>query len=122
MIGVLLKAGKKEPNGLARCIALSSLGIFVYRELAHETFHPKLKDAIFVLLAALKFNNKAVAQVTMSCSFLLDLILETVVLSAVLRIYNFVGSGSKTFLVEIITNPGLNQDLTYCCGPFGLFS
>ena len=27
MIGVLLKAGKKEPNGLARCIALSSLGI-----------------------------------------------------------------------------------------------
>jgi hypothetical protein len=76
VIGVLLKAGKKEPNGLARCIALSSLGIFVYRELAHETFHPKLKDAIFVLLAALKFNNKAVAQVTMSCSFL-DLILET---------------------------------------------
>ena len=60
---MLLKAGKKEPNGLARCIALSSLGIFVYRELAHETFHPKLKDAIFVLLAALKFNNKAVAQV-----------------------------------------------------------
>ena len=60
---MLLKAGKKEPNGLARCIALSSLGTFVYRELVHQTYHPKLKDAIIVLLAALKFNNKAVAQV-----------------------------------------------------------
>ena len=63
VISVLLKAGKKEPNGLARCIALSSLGTFVYRELVHQTYHPKLKDAIVVLLAALKFNNKAVAQV-----------------------------------------------------------
>lgn len=40
-----------------------SLGTFVYRELVHQTYHPKLKDAIIVLLAALKFNNKAVAQV-----------------------------------------------------------
>lgn len=63
VISVLLKAGKKEPNGLARCIALSSLGTFVYRELVHQTYHSKLKDAIIVLLAALKFNNKAVAQV-----------------------------------------------------------
>jgi len=63
VIKVLLNAGKKEPAGLARCIALSSLGIFVYRELVHESYHPKLKEAITVLLAALKFNNKAVAQV-----------------------------------------------------------
>jgi len=72
VIAVLLKAGKKEPAGLARCIALSSLGIFVYRELVHETYHPKLKDAITVLLAALKFNNKAVAQVASDMLMLLS--------------------------------------------------
>ena len=47
-IGVLLKVGKKEPAGLARCIALSSLGIFVYRELVHKSYHSKLKEAITV--------------------------------------------------------------------------
>ena len=72
VIGVLLKAGKKEPAGLARCIALSSLGIFVYRELVHESYHPKLKEAITVLLAALKFNNKAVAQVASDMLMLLS--------------------------------------------------
>ena len=72
VIAVLLKAGKKEPAGLARCIALSSLGIFVYRELVHETYHPKLKEAITVLLAALKFNNKAVAQVASDMLLLLS--------------------------------------------------
>ncbi len=82
---MLLKAGKKEPNGLARCIALSSLGIFVYRELAHQTFHPKLKDAIFVLLAALKFNNKAVAQVSVFLPKLKDAIF---VLLAALKFNN----------------------------------
>ena len=48
IIGVLLKSGKKEPAGLARCISLSSLGIFVYSELLHESFHPKIKEAIQV--------------------------------------------------------------------------
>lgn len=72
VIAVLLKAGKKEPVGLARCIALCSLGMFVYRELIHETYHPKLKEAITVLLAALKFNNKAVAQVASDMLMLLS--------------------------------------------------
>ena len=72
VIAVLLKAGKKEPVGLARCIALCSLGMFVYRELVHETYHPKLKEAITVLLAALKFNNKAVAQVASDMLMLLS--------------------------------------------------
>merc|ERR1719410_751567 len=72
VIAVLLKAGKKEPVGLARCIALCSLGMFVYRELIHETYHPKLKEAITVLLAALKFNNKAVAQVASDMIMLLS--------------------------------------------------
>lgn len=71
IIGVLLKSGKKEPAGLARCISLSSLGIFVYGELLHESFHPKIKEAIQVLLTALRFNNKAVAQIASDMILLL---------------------------------------------------
>ena len=71
IVGVLLKSGKKEPAGLARCISLSSLGIFVYSELLHESFHPKIKEAIQVLLTALRFNNKAVAQIASDMLLLL---------------------------------------------------
>ncbi len=67
----MLKSGKKEPAGLARCISLSSLGVFVYSELAHESFHPKVKEAIQVLLTALRFNNKAVAQIASDMLLLL---------------------------------------------------
>ncbi|KAI0212730.1 Ral GTPase-activating protein subunit alpha-1 [Lamellibrachia satsuma] len=63
IINVLLKSGKKEPDGLARCIAISSLGIFMYEELSHDIMHPKLKEAVNTLLSTLKFNNKSVAQV-----------------------------------------------------------
>ena len=41
---------------LFRCIALSSLGIFLYEELTHGTLHPKLKEATNVLLGALKVS------------------------------------------------------------------
>ena len=71
IIGVLLKSGKKEPAGLARCISLSSLGIFVYSELIYGSFHPKIKEAIQVLLTALRFNNKAVAQIASDMLLLL---------------------------------------------------
>lgn len=71
VIGVLLKSGKKEPAGLARCISLSSLGMFAYSELVHESFHPKIKEAIQVLLTALRFNNKAVAQIASDMLLLL---------------------------------------------------
>ncbi len=71
-IGVLLKSGKKEPAGLARCISLSSLGTFVYAELAHGSFHPKIKEAVQVLLTALRFNNKAVAQIASDMLLLAD--------------------------------------------------
>ncbi|XP_030854676.1 ral GTPase-activating protein subunit alpha-1 isoform X3 [Strongylocentrotus purpuratus] len=69
LISILLKCGKKEPNCEARCIALCGLGIFVYEELAHTTFHPRIKEAINVLLASLKFQNKLVGQV--ACDMLL---------------------------------------------------
>ena len=48
IVGVLLKSGKKEPAGLARCISLSSLGLFVYNELLNESLHGKIKEAIQV--------------------------------------------------------------------------
>ena len=53
-MAALLKAGKKEPAGLARCIAISSLGIFLYEELSHGTMHQKSKETINVLLATLR--------------------------------------------------------------------
>jgi len=75
LLGVLLKSGKKEPAGLARCVALSSLGVFVYTELATVSasapLHPKIKEAVQVLLTALKFNNKAVAQIASDMIMLL---------------------------------------------------
>ncbi|XP_049857449.1 probable Rho GTPase-activating protein CG5521 isoform X1 [Schistocerca gregaria] len=63
IVPILLRCGKREPTGLARCIALSSLGIYVYQELSHGTCHPRIKDAVNVLLLALRFNNKTVALV-----------------------------------------------------------
>lgn len=56
VIDVLLTAGRKEPAGLARCIALCSIGIFLYEELVHKTKHPKTLEAINVLLAALRVS------------------------------------------------------------------
>ena len=35
-------------TGLARCISLSSLGLFVYNELLNESLHAKIKEAIQV--------------------------------------------------------------------------
>ena len=55
-MAALLKAGKKEPAGLARCIAISSLGIFLYEELSHGTMHQKSKETINVLLATLRVS------------------------------------------------------------------
>lgn len=68
VVGILIRAGRYEPTGIARCIALSALGMFVYRELSNSTFHAKIKDAINILLSALRFNHKVVAQV--SCDVL----------------------------------------------------
>ncbi|XP_050506318.1 ral GTPase-activating protein subunit alpha-1 isoform X2 [Diabrotica virgifera virgifera] len=71
IVSILLRAGRREPKGKARCIALSALGIFVYKELKNQTFHSKITDAINVLLLALKFNNKIIAQLASNILFLL---------------------------------------------------
>ncbi|XP_022083005.1 ral GTPase-activating protein subunit alpha-1-like isoform X2 [Acanthaster planci] len=69
LIKVLIKCSRKEPMCEARCIALCSLGIFLYEEMAHVTFHPRSREAISVLLASLKFQSRMVAQV--ACDMLL---------------------------------------------------
>lgn len=56
VVSILLKAGRREPAGMARCIALSALGMFVYRELTNHTFHPKVVEAMNVLLLALRVD------------------------------------------------------------------
>lgn len=71
VVGILIRAGRYEPTGIARCIALCALGTFVYRELSNQTFHPKIKDAINILLLALRFNHKVVAQVSSDVLLLL---------------------------------------------------
>lgn len=38
---------------MLRCVAVSSVAIFLYGELTHGTMHPKMKEAINVLLGAL---------------------------------------------------------------------
>ncbi|KAL1487986.1 hypothetical protein ABEB36_015366 [Hypothenemus hampei] len=54
IVGILLRAGKRESIGRARCIALCGLGIFIYKELTNQTFYPKIVDGIDVLLTSLK--------------------------------------------------------------------
>ncbi|XP_035826426.1 ral GTPase-activating protein subunit alpha-1 [Aplysia californica] len=71
VLDLLLKAGKREPAGLARCVAVSSVAIFLYGELSHGTMHPKMKEAINVLLGALMSVNKKVAKVASDMLLLL---------------------------------------------------
>ncbi|CAL1547567.1 unnamed protein product [Lymnaea stagnalis] len=71
VLDLLLKAGKREPAGLARCVAVSSVAIFLYGELTHGTMHSKMKEAINVLLGALMSVNKKVAKVASDMLLLL---------------------------------------------------
>ncbi|XP_022909230.2 probable Rho GTPase-activating protein CG5521 isoform X1 [Onthophagus taurus] len=71
VVNILLRTGRRESTAMARCIALSSLGIFVYRELTNQTYHPKVVDAMNVILLALKFNNKVIAQLASNTLYLL---------------------------------------------------
>ncbi|KFM77896.1 Ral GTPase-activating protein subunit alpha-2, partial [Stegodyphus mimosarum] len=82
---ILFKAGKREPAGLARCIAINSIGIYLYEELMNKTNHYRIKEAVTVLLIAVRssvshsskkarnkeFNCKAVARVASDMLLLL---------------------------------------------------
>ncbi|XP_077536712.1 ral GTPase-activating protein subunit alpha-2 isoform X3 [Haemaphysalis longicornis] len=63
IVDLLLKAGKADPDGLARCTALSALGVFAYEELSHRTGHSKVREAFGVLLLSIRHYNHTIAQV-----------------------------------------------------------
>lgn len=63
IVDLLLKAGKADPDVLARCTSLSALGIFAYEELSHRTGHPKVREAVGVLLLSIRHYNHTIAQV-----------------------------------------------------------
>ncbi|XP_028993978.1 ral GTPase-activating protein subunit alpha-1 isoform X7 [Betta splendens] len=61
IIKTILTSAKDEPSSTARCVSLCSLGIWLCEELAHETHHPQIKDALNVICVTLKYPNKLVA-------------------------------------------------------------
>ncbi|XP_022332235.2 ral GTPase-activating protein subunit alpha-1-like isoform X3 [Crassostrea virginica] len=62
IINQLLKSAKKESAETARCIALSSIGVYLYEELCHQTLHSKLHEAVIVLLGNLRCKHRVVAK------------------------------------------------------------
>uniref|UniRef100_A0A8W8IDE3 Rap-GAP domain-containing protein n=1 Tax=Magallana gigas TaxID=29159 RepID=A0A8W8IDE3_MAGGI len=62
IISQLLNSAKKESAETARCIALSSIGVYLYEELCHQTLHSKLHEAVIVLLGNLRCKHKVAAK------------------------------------------------------------
>ena len=54
IIDILLKVAKKERHLQARCVAINSLGIFVFRELKKPQPNSRVKDALQILNWTLK--------------------------------------------------------------------
>ncbi|XP_032455562.1 probable Rho GTPase-activating protein CG5521 isoform X2 [Nasonia vitripennis] len=80
IIAILMRCCRREPTGIARCIALSSIAMFVYKELSYKSLHRTIPEAVNVLLLSLKTNHATVAQVACDCLLLLcdkaDVLLE----------------------------------------------
>ncbi|XP_050439323.1 ral GTPase-activating protein subunit alpha-1 isoform X2 [Adelges cooleyi] len=115
VIMIMLKVAKREPLGLARCITLSNLGMFLCQELGNNSKHPCIKEAIITLLLALQFKNEKVSQVACDIVMLLrdyiphllkyypDIppkVLE--VLSATLANMLPIGDGNKRLLTSLV--------------------
>ncbi|XP_051158588.1 probable Rho GTPase-activating protein CG5521 isoform X3 [Leptopilina boulardi] len=80
IVSILMRSCKREPTGVARCIALSSIAMFAYRELSNKSQHRTVPEAIMLLLLALRTTHATVAQVACDCLLLLcdkaDILLE----------------------------------------------
>lgn len=104
VISMLLKAGKKEPSGVARCIAISCVGIFLYDELTHNTQHPRLKEAINVLLAILRvgFHLIGLNLLYITVEPMTDHIPSQVIFMPPVYIYEtfFCGKGSRFYQIK----------------------
>ncbi|GLH07913.1 Probable Rho GTPase-activating protein CG5521 [Gryllus bimaculatus] len=71
VLSVLLRCGKREPAALARCIALSSLGMYVYQQLLSPGPQSRVREAVNVLLLALRLTNRSVGRVAADILLLL---------------------------------------------------
>lgn len=57
-----------------RCIALSSIGVYLYEELCHQTLHSKLHEAVIVLLGNLRVGSSTIAEVHVVLYFKIHLV------------------------------------------------
>ncbi|XP_050530859.1 ral GTPase-activating protein subunit alpha-1 isoform X4 [Daktulosphaira vitifoliae] len=115
VIMVLLKVAKREPLGLARCITLSNLGMFLCQQLGNNSKHPCVKEAIITLLLALQFKNEKVSQVACDIVLLLQDYIPNLlknypdippkvleVLAATLTNMLPIGDGNKRLLTSLV--------------------
>lgn len=58
VLKILIHAARKEQSGLARCIALSALGVYLAQEFEAKSKHFYVKDAYNTLLLAIKVSKK----------------------------------------------------------------
>lgn len=59
----VFKAAKREMTSVGRCVAISSLALYVYAQLSHGIRHAKVKEGISVLLAVLKVRPSNASRV-----------------------------------------------------------
>ncbi|XP_067941820.1 ral GTPase-activating protein subunit alpha-1-like isoform X3 [Watersipora subatra] len=111
VLAVLLDAGRKEPAGLARCVALSSLGIFLVEEMLSGEKHSKFRDAVNVLLVSLRFNTKLVAWVACDMLILLsDFVPQLTEFEAGLPV-KIVSTIAATFHNHVFSQTSLDDNL-----------
>lgn len=67
IVNALLHTAKKEQSGLARCVALSGLGIYLIQEFEKGSKHTSLNEAFNVILLALKVSG-LIFYIHSSCS------------------------------------------------------
>lgn len=54
IVALIIKSAKREVTSVGRCVAISSLALYVYCQLTHDTGHPKVREALTILSAVLK--------------------------------------------------------------------
>ncbi|KMQ98304.1 gtpase-activating rap ran-gap domain-like 1 protein [Lasius niger] len=118
IVTILLRSCRREPTGIARCLALSSIAMFAYKELSYKTQHPRVPEAVTVLLLALRASHVTVAQVACDSLLLLcdkaDVLLELYpnVPSKIIQVLNGIVQNKigKEFMKTTRSNPEDDDD------------
>lgn len=63
VVGILLRGIRKDLSPHERALTLSCFGIFVYQELATKNKHPRLTDAMNVLLSSSQYQDRLLLRV-----------------------------------------------------------